>query len=110
MVDSDGAPLLLHNESSPAGHWLTFQLIGTRSNRDGYGATVTVTAGDLTQTRLCHADGSYLSSSDKRVHVGIGKVTVADAVTIRWPSGQVDILRHVQADRILTVREGVALR
>ena len=108
VVDSEGRPLLLHNESRPAGHWLTFRLEGTQSNRDGYGATVTVTAGGLTQTRLCHADGSYLSSSEKRVHVGLGKAVVADAVTIRWPSGHTDAFLHVQADRILTVREGAA--
>jgi len=70
---------------------------------------VTVKAGGLTQTRLCHADGSYLSSSDKRVHVGLGKATVADAVTIRWPSGHVDGFKHVRADRILTAREGASM-
>lgn len=108
VVDSEGAPLLLHNESHPAGHWLTFRLVGTLSNRDGYGATVTVTAGGLTQTRLCHADGSYLSSSDKCVHIGLGAATVAEAVTVRWPSGHVDVFKHVRADRILTAFEGAS--
>ncbi|MBV9848346.1 MAG: CRTAC1 family protein [Armatimonadetes bacterium] len=106
IVDSQGAPLLLHNESRVSGHWLSFALIGTRSNRDGYGASVTVTAGGLTQTRWCHADGSYLSSSDKRVHVGLGAATVAQSVTVRWPSGAVTTLRNVPADRQLTVQEG----
>ena len=76
VVDSEGAPLLLHNESAPVGHWLSLKLGGTRSNRDGIGALVTVTAGGLTQTRLCHTDGSYLSASDVRVHVGLGQAAV----------------------------------
>jgi len=106
VVDSEGAPLLLHNESKPVGHWLSFKLVGTRSNRDGIGALVTVTAGGLTQTRLCHTDGSYLSASDVRVHVGLGKAAVADTVLIHWPSGQHDTFRHVRADRQLVAREG----
>lgn len=110
VVDSEGVPLLLHNEAKPSGHWLSFTLEGTRSNRDGYGAQVTVQtstpAGGLTQTRVCHADGSYLSSSDKRVHVGLGTATVADTVRVRWPSGQVDTYHGLKADAAYRVREG----
>lgn len=106
VVDSEGAPLLLHNDSAPVGHWLELTLIGTKSNRDGYGAFVTVTAEGLTQTRLCHADGSYLSSSDKRVHLGLGPAKQADTLTIQWPSGQTDTLRQVAADQRLRIREG----
>jgi len=106
VVDSEGAPLLLHNESAPVGHWLSFKLVGTRSNRDGIGALVIVTAGGLTQTRLCHTDGSYLSASDVRVHVGLGRAAVAQAVTVRWPSGHTDVWHHLNTDRSLTLREG----
>ncbi len=106
VVDSEGAALLLRNESKPVGHWLSLKLVGTRSNRDGIGALVTVTAGGLTQTRLCHTDGSYLSASDVRVHVGLGEAAVAERVTVRWPSGQMDVLHHIKADHFLTVREG----
>ena len=106
VVDSEGTPLLLKNESAPVGHWLSLKLVGTKSNRDGIGALVTVTAGGLTQTRLCHTDGSYLSASDVRVHVGLGKAARVERLRIRWPSGQVDVLSHVETDRFLTVREG----
>ncbi len=106
VVDSEGTPLLLRNESKPVGHWLSLKLVGTKSNRDGIGALVTITAGGLTQTRLCHTDGSYLSASDVRVHVGLGNAAVAERVTVRWPSGQVDVLHHIKADHFLTVREG----
>jgi len=118
VVDSEGAPLLLRNQSAPVGHWLSLKLVGTKSNRDGIGALVTVTtkapagsltqtpAGGLTQTRLCHTDGSYLSASDLRVHVGLGNAKVAETVSVHWPSGRRDIWRHVSADRQLTLREG----
>ena len=110
VVDSEGTPLLLRNESRPVGHWLSLTLEGTKSNRDGLGALVTVRtstpAGGLTQTRLCHTDGSYLSASDKRVHLGLGSATSAETVRVQWPSGRVDVLHHVKADQFLTVREG----
>ena len=110
VVDSEGTPLLLHNETAPAGHWLSLTLEGTRSNRDGYGALVTVQtatpAGGLTQTRVCHADGSYLSSSDRRVHVGLGAATVADTVRVRWPSGRADTFHGLKGDAAYRVREG----
>ncbi len=106
VVDSEGAPLLLHNQSRPVGHWLSFKLVGTKSNRDGIGALVTVTAGGLTQTRLCHTDGSYLSASDVRVHVGLGKAAVAETVSVRWPSGRRDTFRHVHSGQRLLMREG----
>ena len=106
VVDSEGAPLLLRNECAPVGHWLSFKLVGTKSNRDGIGALVTVTAGNLTQTRLCHTDGSYLSASDVRVHVGLGKAKSADTVTVKWPSGHSDTWHNLRGDRQVTLREG----
>src|SRR5206468_4115238 len=72
VVDSEGKALLLHNEKRNASHWLRVRLIGGKSNRDGYGARVTAQAGERRLVRLCHADGSYLSSSDPRVHFGLG--------------------------------------
>ena len=108
VVDSEGAPLLLRNESRPVGHWLSLTLEGTKSNRDGLGTLVTATAGGLTQTRLCHTDGSYLSASDKRVHLGLGKASVAETVRVQWPSGRVDVLHHVRGDRQITIKEGVS--
>jgi hypothetical protein len=81
-------------------HWLTITLRGTRSNRDGFGARVEVNG----QVRFASAAGSYLSSSDKRVHFGLGS---ADAATIRidWPSGIHQTLENVRCDQFLEVRE-----
>jgi hypothetical protein len=105
VVDSDGAPLLLHNECSAAGHWLGVRLIGSRSNRDGYGAMLTARCGKRTLLRYCHADGSYLSSSDPRVHFGLGSATQVDRLTIRWPSGQAQVIKNPAIDRYMTVQE-----
>lgn len=110
IVNSEGSPLLLHNESRDTGHWLSLRLTGTRCNRDGYGALVTVTTPGLTQTRLCHSDGSYLSSSDRRVHVGLGEAAMAQALVVSWPDGHRDSFRHVPADQFYQLREGGRLQ
>ncbi len=106
VVDSEGGPLLLHNVCSPTWHWLGVRLIGKKSNRDGYGALLTAKAGGRTLTQLCHADGSYLSSSDSRVHFGVGASTKVEALTVRWPGGATTTYRNIPADRYITLREG----
>ena len=110
VVDSEGAPLLLHNETAPAGHWLSVKLEGTRSNRDGIGALVTATAAGLTQTRLCHTDGSFLSASDRRVHLGLGRASQVERLSIRWPSGHTDVWHDLRGDRQITLTEGSSTR
>nr|MDQ2731146.1 CRTAC1 family protein [Armatimonadota bacterium] len=108
IVDSDGEPLLLHNETPDTGHWLCFKLAGTKSNRDAIGTLVTVTAGGMTQVRRCGTDGSYLSASDRRVHVGLGRAATADSVTVLWPSGITTTLHNIPADRIISLSEGTS--
>ena len=81
-------------------HWLTIMLRGTSSNRDGYGARVQVNG----QVRFATAAGSYLSSSDKRLHFGLGDNKKAD-IEVRWPSGIRQTLRDISADQFLTVKE-----
>lgn len=107
-----GKGVLLHN-TPPAGarnHWLTVKLVGTRSNRDGFGAQLEATAGTLRQSVQAVSETGYLSQSDPRPHFGLGQHAVVDKLVIRWPSGAVQTLTQVKADRILTVREpaGVA--
>ncbi len=105
VVDSEGTPLLLHNETGSAGHWLSIRLQGRKSNRDGIGALVTVEAGGMKRLRRCATDGSYMSASDRRVHVGLGAATVA-TITVRWPGGGSDTYRDVPVDRLVTLQEG----
>ncbi|MEW6755584.1 MAG: CRTAC1 family protein, partial [Candidatus Latescibacterota bacterium] len=116
--DNDGDPdiavqnsnlpaVLLRNDGGNASHWLTVRLVGRRSNRDGVGARVRVSAGDLVQVAQCRAGSSYLSHCDTRLHFGLGARTRVDSLEVRWPAGTVDRLRDVPADRFLTVEEGV---
>jgi hypothetical protein len=105
IVDSDGHPLLLHNETAPTGHWIELRLIGTRSNRDAYGAVVWLQARGGKLMRYCHSDGSYLSASDRRVHFGVARATQV-TVTVKWPSGATDIFPALATDRIVTLHEG----
>ena len=102
----DGSPILLRNEVPSAGHWLQIKTIGVKSNRDGFGAKVEVTAEGATRYAEVRAGSSFESSSDPRVHFGLGAATRVDAIVIRWPSGQVDKLGPEAADQLLVVQEG----
>lgn len=109
-VDIEGAPILLHNITAKPGHWLRVKLFGTRSNRNGYGALLTLTLpGGRKLVRHCQADGSYESASDARVWFGLGDATSGD-LTVRWPSEAVQNVGKVRADRTIPVREPVAPR
>ena len=99
MTVLGGRPVIFHNRKSDR-HWLTITLRGTRSSRDGLGAKVRVNG----QSQVATAGGSYLSSSDRRVHFGLGSATTAD-VEILWPSGTRQRLPGVRADRFLSVTE-----
>ena len=102
----DATPTLLENVSASSHHWVTIHTVGTRSNRDGIGARLKVTAGDLVQYASVRSGESYLSGNDPRIHFGLGPKNKIDELEIRWPSGQVERLRTVPLDRILTVEEG----
>jgi enediyne biosynthesis protein E4 len=109
IVDSEGRPLLLRNETAQTGRWLGVSLEGTRSNRSGYGAVLTARIGDRTLVRQCQSAGSYLSASDPRVHFGLGTAEQVDELTIRWPGGQTEVHRNLPVDRYITLREGEPL-
>jgi hypothetical protein len=83
-------------------------LKGARSNRQGIGATVLVTAGGRTQARAVLSQTSYYSIDDLRPSFGLGANTMADRIEVRWPSGVVDVLTRVAADRVVTIGEGAA--
>jgi len=102
----DGSPSILRNDSPSSNHWVTLQLVGTRSNRLAIGAKVKLVAGALVQIDEVRSGGSYLSQNDMRVHFGLGNAAMIDRVEIRWPSGQSEILQNLAADRFYTVKEG----
>jgi enediyne biosynthesis protein E4 len=101
-----GLPSLLRNDGGNANNWLTVQLVGTKSNRDGVGASLKLTSGNVVQIEQAKGGMSYMSASDPRIHFGLGKGTKIVALEITWPSGQFDRLTNVPIDQIITVREG----
>ena len=106
VVTTNGGPAyVLRNQTKTANHWLTLNLVGHKSNRDGIGAEIKLTTSAGPQYEIVTTGGSYLSSSDKRAHFGLGSATAADTIEIRWPSGIVQTLTHVAADQILKVDE-----
>ena len=93
------------NRSNGAGHWLDVQLEGTKSNRDGMGARIRLTTTNGVQFNHKTTSAGYASSSDGPIHFGLGAAAKAESLEIRWPSGIVQTIRDVKADRILTVTE-----
>ncbi len=103
----DSTPSLLRNVVKNDNHWLTLRLVGgLRSPRDAIGAKVFLTAGGARQRCDVFSGGSYSSSSDPRVHFGLGSATSVEKLEIDWPSGNKDIVKVKEVDRILTVEEG----
>ncbi len=84
-------------------------LIGTKSNRDGFGASLKLTAEGISHVEQAKGGTSYMSASDPRIHFGLGKRTKIDSLVITWPSGQVDKLTDVSIDKIIAVKEGVGI-
>ena len=103
------AAQLLRNDGGNANHWLQIFLIGVKSNRDGVGARVKVTAGDLVRHDQRKGGMSYQSAQDPRLHFGLGPHAMVDAVEIIWPSGAATKIEKLKADRIIAVKEGEGL-
>jgi enediyne biosynthesis protein E4 len=102
-----GAPHLFRNTAAGnANHSVRLKLTGTKSNRDGIGAVVKLTTPDGTQTQMLRSGSSYLAANELALTFGLGQWNKADAVEIRWPSGQVDKLSDVSAGQTVMVTEG----
>ncbi len=102
----DGPPLLLQNQSRKQGHWLRIKTVGTRSNRDGFGARVEVKAGGFTQVAEVRTNSSFESASDPRLHFGLGSANLVDAIVVHWPSGTMDRIGPQRTDQQLVIEEG----
>ena len=110
VVNLDDRPTLLRNETAGGNHWITIGLTGTKSNRAAIGASVRLTAGGRTQISEVRSGGSYLSQNDRRAHFGLGAADRVDQVHIRWPSGLVETVKDLAADRFYAAREGQGIR
>jgi hypothetical protein len=109
ILNSRREPTILRNDSGKTNHWIQIQLRGTKSNRDGTGARVTVSAGDLTQIDEVHSGRSYQSDFGKRLHFGLGRRNAVEQIRVNWIGGGVDIVRNVGVDRLITIVEGRGL-
>lgn len=105
---NDGAPLLLRNNAGGENNWLGVKLIGKKSNPDAVGARLTYQAGDLKQSRMKVGGGSYLSSHDPRLVLGIGKREKMDWLEVKWPlpGGMTQRFTGLPLNRYITIVEG----
>lgn len=101
-----GPPSLLVNQARSTNHWIGIRAAGSRSNRDGIGARITLRVGGRTLVDEVRSGSSYNSSSDLRVHFGLGKATKIDWLEIRWPSGLTEHFYGLAVDQIHTLQEG----
>jgi enediyne biosynthesis protein E4 len=102
-------PLLLRNDGGNANHWVEILLIGTRSNRDGIGASLKLTSEGITHVEQAKGGTSCMSASDPRILFGLGQRSRIDSLEITWLSGQIDKLTNVPIDRIIAVKEGTGI-
>ncbi|HXI38744.1 MAG TPA: CRTAC1 family protein [Bryobacteraceae bacterium] len=107
VVSAIGSPAeVLYNTGPRANHWLIIQAVGTKSNRDGIGTRIKIVGvSGLTQYNHVTTAVGYASSSDKRVHFGLGRDARVRRIELRWPSGKVQVLTDVASDQILKVIE-----
>ncbi len=105
VTTNDGPAYVILNETPTKNHWLELYLVGHKSNRDAIGAVIKLTTSKGSQWWTVSTAGSYLSSSDKRAHFGLGMATEAKTIEIQWPSGIRQVLHNVKADQILRVDE-----
>ncbi len=105
IMNSNQRAVLLRNDGGNQKNWLSIKLVGTRSNRDGIGAKVTLTTEDTTQIREVKSGSSYASGSDTRLLFGLGESQRVKKVSIVWQSGTLQELEDISANQILTIVE-----
>jgi enediyne biosynthesis protein E4 len=103
----EGAPMILRTQGGgPRNHWISFELEGAKGNRLALNARLRASAGDLVQQDEVRSGGSYLSQSDLRIHFGLANHEKVDKLEIFWPSGKVETLTNLGADRFYILKEG----
>ena len=109
---NNAAPLLLRNTAAKDNHWLGIKLVGKKSNRDAIGARITYQAGDLKRSRTKVGGGSFLSSHDPRLVLGLGKHTKIDWLEVKWPepSGATEKFAELPIDEYITIVEGEGIK
>ncbi len=106
ISNMSAAPSLLENQLRSPNHWIAVRTVGTKSNRDGIGARISVNIGPRTLVDEVRSGSSYISNNDMRVHFGLGPATKIDWLQIRWPSGLIERFTDIAVDKIHTLNEG----
>ncbi len=108
VMVNDGAPILLRNRAGRSNHWLGIRLVGRKANIDAVGAVVRYQSGDLRRSVIKPGGGSFLSSHDPRMVLGLGAATRVDWLEVQWPrpGGGVERFQNVPVDRYITIVEG----
>lgn len=101
----NGSPQILMNRTSNSSHWIILKLRGVKSNRDGLGTKVKITTAAGSQFNVATTAVGYNSSSDKRVHFGLGSAAVVEKIELNWPSGIKQVLTNIKVDQVLEVTE-----
>ena len=108
VVNLNEPPSLLRNDVTGSGHWIKVKLEGVKSNRSGIGARVIVHAGERVQAQAVVSQSSFYSSNDPRLHFGLASAATV-SIEIFWPSGAREVLQRVEANQLVTVREGAGI-
>jgi hypothetical protein len=108
VMQNDGPPILLRNKAGRHNHWLGLRLVGRKANIDSVGAVITYQAGALKRRLVKVGGGSFLSSHDPRILLGLGSAAKVDSLEVHWPlpGGGVDRFANLPADRYITLTEG----
>jgi len=110
ILNSRREPTVLRNDTQNGNHWIQIRLQGVTTNRDGVGARVKVTAGDLVQIDEVHSGRGYQSHYGMRLHFGLGLRKSIDRIEVRWIGGGVDVFEGIAADRLVVLVEGTSKR
>ena len=106
ILNSRREPTILRNDSADDNHWIQIRLKGVKTNRNGIGAHVKLTAGDLNLIDEVHSGRGYQSHYGMRLHFGLGNHQKIDRIEVRWIGGGIDVFKDVIVDRLLTITEG----
>ena len=105
----DGVPMILQNEGEKTNNWISLELSAGKGSPLAIGARVKITAGGVSQVSEIRSGDSYLSQNDFRQHFGLAKAAKVDSVEIRWPSGKIETVKDLAANKFYAIKEGSGL-
>jgi hypothetical protein len=106
VLNANAQSTVLRNDSETGHHWLQVRLVGVTGNRDGVGARVCITAGDLVQVAEVHSGRGYQSHFGNRLHFGLGPRNRIDRIEVRWTGGGTDVFEDVSPDQLTVLIQG----